>query len=592
MSTFIQIKSAASGGGSSTYFLNQTVTQGAYKEFSSVSTVATEQVVPLSLAGGTSAIIAEYLTPTGFPGSTQIIAGLWQFFLHFNAATINQNWIIRPTVYKVDTIGNETLILTLDPVIVTNMSTTTTMYVSDAVIPATTLLTTDRILVKITMENTTGVSQTVNFRTEGSQHYSVASTTLNQVIPSGGGSGVFGIANALGVYTYYTTLTLAMAAAVSGQVIEMFADVIETGAVSVTLKNGVNINGNGHTYTLNTATATNLLIDNGVAVTCSIFGITFKSLNTTGTTYVLYINGASKINGNGSSNFYSDTKYGIGINNSNADVSGMFGFGLRGVELSSGLLSNSSGEALFLGGSMGILVGPGAKAINCIGKSLSGGTAAIYNEGILLDSTAYATSTIAIHGGGIVYNCVAYSTGSIAIVGGTVTNSTGYSSASIAITAGTIISSTGYSTAGAGIQVSSGTIQNSAGYSTSSNGILMQAAGGGAAFCWNSFAFSQGAAAISQTNNNTTYGTSQISNCTIICSWDNVGGHAINASGTTNIANCTMRVLNASAKAIYSASTLTLKYANNTYEGSTAPISTTITQGIVNTHDNQGNILI
>ena len=62
-------------------------------------------------------------------------------------------------------------------------------------------------------------------------------------------SGVWGIANTSGVYTYYTTLTLAMAAATSGQTIELFADVTETAAINVTLKNGVSINGNGHTYT-------------------------------------------------------------------------------------------------------------------------------------------------------------------------------------------------------------------------------------------------------------------------------------------------------------------------------------------------------
>ena len=59
------------------------------------------------------------------------------------------------------------------------MPTVTTMYLSDGVFPATTLLTTDRLVVRLSMENTTGVSQTVTFRTEGSQHYSVATTTLN-----------------------------------------------------------------------------------------------------------------------------------------------------------------------------------------------------------------------------------------------------------------------------------------------------------------------------------------------------------------------------------------------------------------------------
>jgi hypothetical protein len=60
------------------------------------------------------------------------------------------------------------------------------------------------------------------------------STGIN-IAPSGGATGIWGIANTSGIYTYYTTLTLAMAAATAGQTIEMFADVVETGAVTVTL---------------------------------------------------------------------------------------------------------------------------------------------------------------------------------------------------------------------------------------------------------------------------------------------------------------------------------------------------------------------
>ena len=41
-----------------------------------------------------------------------------------------------------------------------------------------------------------------------------------------------------------------------------------------------------------------------------------------------------------------------------------------------------------------------------------------------------------------------------------------------------------------------------------------------------------------------------------------------------------------------SASATTLNYANNSFKGSTTPVNANITQGIVNTQDNQGNILI
>lgn len=180
--------------GSVIYYLNQTVAQAPYQEFSSTGTAAAEQIVPATVAGGATTTIASFQTSSVVPNTTVIPQGLWQFFLHFNATTAGQNWIIRPYVYKRDLGGIETLIFTPDPEVVTNMSTTTTMYTCDGVIPNTTLLTTDRIVVKIDIENTTGVSQTVNFRTEGSQHYSVAATTLNQAISGGSVTSVTGTA--------------------------------------------------------------------------------------------------------------------------------------------------------------------------------------------------------------------------------------------------------------------------------------------------------------------------------------------------------------------------------------------------------------
>ncbi len=102
--------------------------------------------------------------------------------------------------------------------------------------------------------------------------------TGSSVIPSGG---PFGIANTSGSYTYYTTFSASMAAATSGQTVEMFADIIETTNISIALKDGVNINGNGHTYTLNQAGTANCIQDGGIAVNCSISNITFKRLGGT-----------------------------------------------------------------------------------------------------------------------------------------------------------------------------------------------------------------------------------------------------------------------------------------------------------------------
>ena len=169
------------GSGNITYYFNETVTQTPYKEFSSIISGAAEQVIPLTVLKESTAVIAEYETPVGVPGTTEIIGGLWSLYLHFNAGSAGQNWIIRPAIYKRDSGGTETLVFTPDPVIVTDMNTTTEMYISDGVFPSTTLITTDRLVVRISVQNTRSVSQTISFRTEGSQHYSLASTTLNPV---------------------------------------------------------------------------------------------------------------------------------------------------------------------------------------------------------------------------------------------------------------------------------------------------------------------------------------------------------------------------------------------------------------------------
>ena len=62
------------------------------------------------------------------------------------------------------------------------------------------------------------------------------------------------------------------------------------------------------------------------------------------------------------------------------------------------------------------------------------------------------------------------------------------------------------------------------------------------------------------------------------------------------IVNSSFKVANASAYCIDGyggAGGSTWKYANNSFEGSTTPVNTAnISQGIVNTSDSQGNILI
>ena len=87
-------------------------------------------------------------------------------------------------------------------------------------------------------------------------------------------------------------------------------------------------------------------------------------------------------------------------------------------------------------------------------------------------------------------------------------------------------------------------------------------------------------------------------NSTVVCKWNNAGGHCTtsNVLLELEIVNSSFKVANASAYCIDGyggAGGSTWKYANNSFEGSTTPVNTAnISQGIVNTSYSQGNILI
>ena len=181
-----------------------------------------------------------------------------------------------------------------------------------------------------------------------------------------GGGGICGMSDSSGVFTYYATLTLAIAAATSGDVIEIFADIEETGTVEINLKDGVNINGNGHTYTLNVATAENAVQDNNVAVDCSIFNWKIVREGATASAGIkmgLYIDNASSSVKLFGVHVYNAT--GLGCLNHGTITGGYFesgsywgSYNISGVFLKSSFYSASS-----------IALYNSSTIIDCIGKS-------------------------------------------------------------------------------------------------------------------------------------------------------------------------------------------------------------------------------
>ena len=384
----------------------------------------------------------------------------------------------------------------------------------------------------------------------------------------GGSSGVFGISNSSGVYTYYATLTLAMASATSGQVIEMFADVTETGAVSVTLKNGVNINGNGHTYTLSNSGTANALIDNNVAVSCEIFNI--KIVRTLGATPSNTANMCLSI--------FSTTSE---------------------IKCSNAFFKNTNGTSIL---NLGNLWGVSAVSTN-------GTSGTIYSGGNIYDSYVESTNSNALFGNaGNIINCTGIAnTSSIGInmTSGNVYNSFGKSATGNGLNgAGKFYNSIGVSTTGNAIEAFSGTeINQCTGISTSGYGIS-----GNGYFAYqcrfiSSSAYGAGGGTGAEhydcshesTSNSAVFGYVglKLYRGSAYSKWNNVAGHAFQqwSSGSGSVLNNVfLRVTNASANCVNSSGTATtIGYVQNAFLGATTPINATITQGITNLEDVQGN---
>jgi len=383
------------------------------------------------------------------------------------------------------------------------------------------------------------------------------------LVVSGGSSGIFGISNSSGVYTYYATLTLAMAAATSGQVIEMFADVTETGAVAVTLKTGVNINGNGHTYLLTNSGTSNCIQDGGVAVSCEIFNIKFKRTGATASATAalpLYVTNASSNIINNAVSYESTFSLA-------ATIFGKVTGGYFRGELSNNLSLKVESSGVLTNANFYSAIGYAniaGTAINCTFRS--DGSQAIScsaNTARLIKCVGYSTASYGISASGYLFNCVGYST----------SNSGIFSTDSTAV----IQNCAGYSTGVCGLQ-GVGDFINSIGESTANAGIF------GSSII-NCTAKSSAAKA--------TWLSGKMYNSTSICTWNNASGHAVELqTNNTEIVECVLQVTNATANAIYTGTAYTCKYAINAFKGATTSVNANVTQGVSNLSDTKGNIVI
>ena len=174
------------------YYLNESVTQTPYKEFSKNSTTTTEQTSTVSIpSGSTGTQIEAFFTTTTDPGVTLIPGGLWTSYLYVDAVSSGLSVFIE--IYKRNTGGTETLISTSNSSSIPTASAS--LITLTSVIPNTAADINDRIVVKVKASNSSGSSINATLYTEGSVHYSAIITSLSpnvEIIGQTGATGVTG----------------------------------------------------------------------------------------------------------------------------------------------------------------------------------------------------------------------------------------------------------------------------------------------------------------------------------------------------------------------------------------------------------------
>lgn len=404
---------------------------------------------------------------------------------------------------------------------------------------------------------------------------------------SGGASGVFGIANTSGVYTYYATPVLAYAAATVGQTIELFADYTTSSNAVLTITKNVNWNGNGHTWTKTTADES------------AIFYTTYASCNFVMSNLNLIRQNGTNPNGLLTSNLFWAYLGAAG----RIIMTGCYFENQSTIAAAQTAISLYPPAALEIVGltarsivGYGAYIGYGGHTITqCSIYGVGGGfVAGVANNCYFSGTTDFGGLAT---GAGTFNNCVGNSvSGSGIINSGYVYNSTGRSTSGIGFDSSDykdMINCVGTSVSGYGMWIynslSKQTINNT-GISSSASGIRFQAA-----YCYGGTSISTSNFSFFDTNS-ASFGGSEIYNCNIISLYNNAAGWGIYGnSGTlpTAIVNCIFNLANATAPYLKNASDTaqSIKMRGNTYKGGGA-FNANITQAITSTEDNQGNIYL
>jgi hypothetical protein len=161
------------GGGSSVnYYLNGGTAASVSTYYQMSNTPVIGSGVNFTLAA--NGVIAQFLTDAGNPNSLTIPAGNWNFELYLSASSSGGTPNYYVDLYKYSIGGTFTLIATnvSIPKPITN-GTAIDLYLSSLAVPATTLLTTDRLAVRVNVVND---GRTITLHTQDSHLCQITTT--------------------------------------------------------------------------------------------------------------------------------------------------------------------------------------------------------------------------------------------------------------------------------------------------------------------------------------------------------------------------------------------------------------------------------
>lgn len=400
----------------------------------------------------------------------------------------------------------------------------------------------------------------------------------NVTVSIAGAFGPFGIADITGAYTYYNTLDDAMTAAIAGQTIEVFTDYVETTSLEITIKDGVNINGNGHTFVKNTVDTSHIFVTVASAFyDCSI--INYHIWRKGGTGYCFY----TATNNTGRIDFTGTVLRNTGGGRA-AEITGIDVLNLTGISTSAatalvfvgGALGSKIKNVIGINTDLGIglhLAGNSVNAELCSGESKGGD--GFYNDGRALNCTGYSSSGRGFVTLNFAQNCTGRSVSGVGFV-------TFYETNEVLNCVGTSISGFGFSSQGGNAAGCSGLSQTN--YGTQINGSLARH--------YNFYSTSYLGPSVWCTNAG---GTQQIINGAIYSRWGNITAYGLRGNGGIMpgiIANVFFSLTNIAAPYLYNDNiAYALSLRGNTYQGG-GPYNVNLTQAITATEDNQGNIFL